>query len=60
MMMKSKLMNEWKIDKTLSFYQKKIILFPGRLTSWKGHEMFIESLNIFKKKTQINYFLQLF
>ena len=26
----SKLMNEWKIDKTLSFYQKKIILFPGR------------------------------
>ena len=46
----SKLMNEWKIDKTLSFYQKKIILFPGRLTSWKGHEMFIESLNIFKQK----------
>ena len=46
----SKLMNDWKLDKTLSFYQKKIILFPGRLTSWKGHEMFIESLNIFKQK----------
>ena len=46
----SKLMNEWKIDKTLSFYQKKIILFPGRLTSWKGHEMFVESLKIFKQK----------
>ena len=46
----TKLMNEWKLDKTLSFYQKKIILFPGRLTSWKGHEMFIESLNIFKQK----------
>jgi len=46
----SKLMSEWKIDKTLSFYQKKIILFPGRLTSWKGHEMFVESLNIFKQK----------
>ncbi len=45
-----KLMNEWKIDKTLSFYEKKIILFPGRLTSWKGHEMFIESLSIFKQK----------
>jgi len=45
-----KLMNEWKIEKTLSFYEKKIILFPGRLTSWKGHEMFIESLNLFKKK----------
>ena len=46
----AKIMNEWKIDKTLSFYQKKIILFPGRLTSWKGHEMFIESLNILKQK----------
>ncbi len=45
-----KLIKEWKIDKTLSFYQKKIILFPGRLTSWKGHEMFIETLNIFKQK----------
>ena len=45
-----KLMNEWKIEKTLSFYEKKIILFPGRLTSWKGHEMFIESLNMFKQK----------
>ena len=45
-----KLMNEWKIDKTLSFYEKKIILFPGRLTTWKGHEMFIESLSIFKNK----------
>merc|ERR1739848_330122 len=45
-----KLIKEWNIDKALSFYQKKIILFPGRLTSWKGHEMFIESLNIFKRK----------
>ena len=52
-----KLMNEWKIDKTLSFYHKKIILFPGRLTSWKGHEMFIESLNIFKKKILKNFFM---
>jgi len=24
---------------------KKIILFPGRLTSWKGQEIFLESLN---------------
>tara|TARA_Y100001970_G_scaffold44357_1_gene55356 strand:+ start:1841 stop:3010 length:1170 start_codon:yes stop_codon:yes gene_type:complete len=45
-----KLMNEWKIDKTLSFFQKKIILFPGRLTAWKGHEMFVEALSIFKQK----------
>ena len=24
---------------------KKIILFPGRLTSWKGQEMFLDSIN---------------
>ena len=49
-------MNEWKLDKTLSFYQKKIILFPGRLTAWKGHEMFIEALNLFKQKNLNNQF----
>ena len=38
-----KLKNLWKVDKN-----KKIILLPGRLTSWKGQEMFIESLNIFR------------
>jgi glycosyltransferase involved in cell wall biosynthesis len=38
-----KLKNLWKLDKN-----KKIILLPGRLTSWKGQEMFIESLNIFR------------
>ena len=38
-----KLRNHWKLDKN-----KKIILLPGRLTSWKGQEMFIESLNIFR------------
>ncbi len=37
------LLNEWEIDK-----EKKIILLPGRLTSWKGQEMFIESLNLVK------------
>ena len=31
----------WKIDET-----KKKILLPGRLTSWKGQEKFIEALNI--------------
>ena len=38
-----KLIDKWKLDKN-----KKIILLPGRLTTWKGQEMFIESLNIFK------------
>ncbi len=25
--------------------EKKTILFPGRLTEWKGHEMFLDALN---------------
>ena len=36
-----KLKLEWKLE-----YNKFIILMPGRLTSWKGQEKFIESLNI--------------
>ena len=39
------LKKNWKIEDT-----KKIILLPGRLTHWKGQELFIESLNILKKK----------
>ena len=49
--MKKKIMNEWKIDKTFKFLEKNYFL-PGRLTSWKGQEMFIESLNNFKKKSR--------
>ena len=36
-----KLLNRWNIDK-----DKKIILLPGRLTSWKGQEVFIEAVNL--------------
>ncbi len=36
-----KLLKEWEIKK-----DKKIILLPGRLTEWKGHEMFIEAINL--------------
>ena len=39
----NKLLQEWGINK-----EKKIILVPGRLTHWKGQEMFIESLNLVK------------
>ena len=39
------LLKKWKIDK-----EKKIILVPGRLTAWKGQEMFIESINLVKKE----------
>jgi len=35
-----KLLKEWQIEK-----DKKIILLPGRLTGWKGQEVFIEAVN---------------
>ena len=35
------LASNWKINK-----KDFIILFPGRLTKWKGHEIFIESLSL--------------
>jgi glycosyltransferase involved in cell wall biosynthesis len=38
-----KLLGKWEIDK-----EKKIILVPGRLTSWKGQELLIEALNLVK------------
>ncbi len=36
-----KLLKQWNIEK-----DKKIILLPGRLTSWKGQEVFIEAVNL--------------
>ena len=36
-----KLLKQWAIEK-----DKKIILLPGRLTSWKGQEVFIEAINL--------------
>ena len=39
------LLKKWEINK-----EKKIILVPGRLTAWKGQEMFIESINLVKKE----------
>ena len=35
-----KLLKNWSIEK-----DKKIILMPGRLTSWKGQELFLEAIN---------------
>ena len=39
------LLLEWKIKR-----DKKIILMPGRLTTWKGQELFIEALNLVNKE----------
>ena len=39
------LIDQWKLKK-----DKKIILMPGRLTSWKGQELFIEAINFVNKE----------
>ena len=36
-----KLLKKWQIEK-----DKKIILLPGRLTEWKGHEVFLDAINL--------------
>ena len=38
-----KLLQKWEINK-----EKKILLMPGRLTSWKGQELLIEAINLAK------------
>ena len=43
-----KLLKNWDIEEN-----KKIILLPGRLTSWKGQELFIEAVNLVN--TQLGY-----
>ena len=40
-----KILSHWNINN-----DKPLILLPGRLTSWKGQEMFIESLHYVKKE----------
>ncbi len=37
------LLKKWNIND-----EKRIILMPGRLTSWKGQELFIEAINLVK------------
>ena len=41
----NKLISEWGLTRN-----KKIILMPGRLTSWKGQEILIEALNLVNKQ----------
>ena len=38
-----KLLKDWEVSK-----EKKIILMPGRLSNWKGQELFIEAINLVK------------
>ena len=47
----SKLRTLWQIEEN-----SKVILLPGRLTSWKGQELFIEAISKFKKlNSQLNF-----
>ena len=39
------LLSSWGINR-----EKKLILMPGRLTAWKGQEVFIEALNLVNKE----------
>tara|TARA_B110001450_G_scaffold74218_1_gene70648 strand:+ start:1663 stop:2817 length:1155 start_codon:yes stop_codon:yes gene_type:complete len=41
----NQLLSSWELERS-----KKIILLPGRLTAWKGQEVFIEALNLVNKK----------
>ena len=47
----NKLILKWNITK-----DKKLILLPGRLTSWKGQEIFIEALNIINQELKYKAF----
>ena len=49
---KQLLKKKWNIDEN-----KKIILLPGRLTSWKGQEMFIEAISKLKNDSTGNDFV---
>ena len=51
----TKFLEKFKLDKS-----KKIILLPGRLTNWKGQEMFIESLTSLKQKNLTKNLLALY
>ena len=47
----SKFRTLWQIEEN-----SKVILLPGRLTSWKGQELFIEAISKFKKlNSELNF-----
>ena len=49
-----KLISKLKLD-----VSKKIIILPGRLTSWKGQEVFIEALKILKNHSEEKKFFSI-
>ena len=47
----SELLSSWNVLR-----DKKLILMPGRLSAWKGHEVFIEALNLVNKELGHTFF----
>ena len=53
----NKILKKWGIKKYVDLKDTPLILLPGRLTSWKGQEMFIEALyNLTKEIPDKNFF----
>ena len=46
----NKILKKWNINKYVDLKDIPLILLPGRLTPWKGQEIFIEAINIVTKK----------
>jgi len=53
----NKILKQWDIEKYVDLKNIPLILLPGRLTHWKGHEMFIEALyNVNKEMPDKEFF----
>ena len=53
----NKLLKQWNINKYADLKNIPLILLPGRLTTWKGQEIFIEALyNVTKKIPEKSFF----
>ena len=52
-----KILKQWNIEKYPDLKDIPLILLPGRLTSWKGQEMFIEALNYLTKEMSESQFI---
>ena len=53
-----KLLKKWDINKYVDLKDIPLILLPGRLTSWKGQEMFIEAIhNVNQELTDKEFFV---
>ena len=53
----NKLLKQWDIEKYVDLKDIPLILLPGRLTQWKGQEMFIEAIhNVTKEMPEKEFY----